>query len=179
MTKKIENNLYTNTQKQGVFCCFEVTIGWFGRERVDFLTYDTKGIWRCYEVKVSKSDFYSGARNTFVGHYNYYAMPRELFEQVREDIPEHVGVFVDGNFSVKRAKKQDLGEDEQVLKNSMIRSLSRESDKLRKSKDPDLINRLNRRISRLEKERNEYMHKNQKLRNYCYKKFGREWNKDF
>ena len=49
--------IYMNFIKQGIFGCFEVTIGWNGKERVDFMTYDTKGIWRCYEIKVSKAEF--------------------------------------------------------------------------------------------------------------------------
>lgn len=51
-TLLIENSIYRETNCQGVFGCFEVTIGWFGKERVDYMTYDTKGIWRCYEIKV-------------------------------------------------------------------------------------------------------------------------------
>jgi len=51
-TLLIENSIYREANRQGVFGCFEVTIGWFGKERVDYMTYDTKGIWRCYEIKV-------------------------------------------------------------------------------------------------------------------------------
>ena len=73
---------------------FEVTIGWYGRERVDYMSMDTKEIFRCYELKISKSDFYSKAAHTFLGHYNYYVMPYEVFIQVVDDIPEHVGVYI-------------------------------------------------------------------------------------
>lgn len=57
-TLDLERRLWFATNKTGVFGCFEVTIGFGGRERVDYLTYDTKGVWRCYEIKVSKEDFY-------------------------------------------------------------------------------------------------------------------------
>lgn len=117
-------------------------MGWFGKERVDYITYDTKGIWRCYEVKVSKSDFYSSAKKTFVGHYNYYVMPKELYEQVKGDIAPHIGVVAEGSYSIKKALKQELGAEEKVLKDSLIRSLSREAEKLYKSDDPDYLNRL-------------------------------------
>jgi hypothetical protein len=56
LTKELENNIWKTTRKQGVFGCLEVTIGWFGKERVDYITYDTNDIWRCYEIKISKSD---------------------------------------------------------------------------------------------------------------------------
>lgn len=53
-TKRLEQSIYKATKKQGVFGCFEVTIGWFGKERVDYLTYDTKGIWRCCQLPTTK-----------------------------------------------------------------------------------------------------------------------------
>ena len=92
-TLKLEKAIYNLTAKQGVFGCYEVTIGWFGKERVDYMTYDTNGIFRCYEIKVSKSDFYSKAKHTFLGHYNYFVMPTELYEEVKQDIPSHIGVY--------------------------------------------------------------------------------------
>jgi len=92
-TIELEKAIYNLTAKQGVFGCYEVTIGWFGHERVDYMTYDTKGIFRCYEIKVSKADFNSKAKHTFLGHYNYYVMPTELYEQVKQDIPSNIGVY--------------------------------------------------------------------------------------
>lgn len=146
-TLSLERALWTATKKQGTFGCFEVTIGWFGKERVDYMTYDTKGVWRCYEIKVSKADFRSKAHNTFCGHFNYYVMPADLYEELKNEIPEHVGVYVNHEYwpfvkCIKRAKRQNLLEDEQILKNSMIRSLSREVDKeskLRRKETEELI----------------------------------------
>lgn len=155
LTLKLEKDIYNETYKQGVFGCFEVTVGWWGKERVDFLTYDTKGIWRCYEIKVSKSDFHSAAKVTFVGHYNYYVMTSELYEQVKDEIPNHIGVYC-GSSLVKKAKKQELKVEEKILKDSMIRSLSRENEKFMKTCDNTYLNRLKSTISRLEKDNNEY-----------------------
>ena len=87
-TLKLEKQIYNATKKMGVFGCFEVTIGFFGKERVDYMTYDTKGIFRCYEIKVSKSDFHSNAKLSFVGHYNYYVLTRKLYEEVKDEIPD-------------------------------------------------------------------------------------------
>lgn len=146
-TKKLERKIRKATHKTGVFQCFEVTIGFKGTERVDFMTYDTKGIFRCYEIKVSKADFHSNAAKSFVGHYNYYVLTRELYNQVKDEIPDWVGVYI-GDYCVKKAKKQDLsGREykmrrsvnckstvvttpwEEMLKDSMIRSLYRDADK--------------------------------------------------
>lgn len=170
----MERQIWRATSKQGIFGCFEVTIGWFGNERVDYITYDTKGKWRCYEIKVSKSDFYSKAKKTFVGHYNYFVMPKELYEEVKDDIPHHIGVYL-GNYCVKKAKKQELAVDEQVLKDSMIRSLCREFNKQYKSGDPNVIDYLNRQINRLQTESKRYSRNYNELRNKLYKKFGRNW----
>ena len=42
LTLKLEREIWLATVKQGVFGCYEVTIGQYGRERVDFMTMDTK-----------------------------------------------------------------------------------------------------------------------------------------
>lgn len=42
VTKQLEDAIYKETSKQGTFGCFEVTIGWYGDERVDYMTYNTK-----------------------------------------------------------------------------------------------------------------------------------------
>ncbi|MNW32216.1 hypothetical protein D3C74_91560 [compost metagenome] len=154
-TLEMEDAILKATSKMGVFGCFEVTIGWYGKERVDYMTYDTKGIWRCYEVKVSKSDFQSNAHNTFVGNYNYYVMPKDLYEQVKDKIPEHIGVYLGGTL-IKRAKRRELGVDDQILKDCMIRSLSRDAEKLQKSENPDYTNRMNRLIAAERKEKERY-----------------------
>jgi hypothetical protein len=177
LTIELERQIWSATAKQGVFGCFEVTIGWFGEERVDYITYDTKGIWRCYEIKVSKSDFYSKAKKTFVGHFNYFVMPKELYEEVKEDIPKHIGVYI-GSHSVKKAKKQKLSVDEQVLKDSMIRSLSREFSKQFRSGNPNVVDSLNRQINRIKKEKDDYYRKYWDLFMKVQATFGTRWDRD-
>ncbi|MBE7114313.1 hypothetical protein FT641_19165 [Bacillus paranthracis] len=163
LTSEMERQIYTATKKKGVFACFEVTIGWFGKERVDYITYDTKGIWRCYEVKVSLADFRSKANKTFCGHFNYYVMPEELYEKVKDEIPKHIGVYLGGTL-VKRARKQVLTVDEQVLKDSLIRSLYREADKTIRSKNPAVVDSLQRQLRNERKQKEEYRRKYQEER---------------
>lgn len=141
-----------------------MTVGFWGKERVDYITFDTKGIWRCYEIKISRSDFHSKAKLSFVGHYNYYVLTEELYNQVKDEIPRHIGVYI-GQRCVKNPKKQELKVDEQVLKNSMIRSLYREFEKQYKSEDENIVNRLKRKISRLERENKGYYEKYLEYRN--------------
>jgi hypothetical protein len=153
LTIDLEKQIWKHTKRTGVFGCFEVTIGWYGKERVDFMTYDTKGTFRCYEIKVSKADFNSNAKVSFLGHYNYYVMPEKLYGEVEEEIPRHVGVFVSKGrklVSVKNAKKQELHTDEQILKDSMIRSLYRESERVISSNDQTAVERLRKQVARAE-----------------------------
>ena len=107
-------------------------------ERVDLLSYDTKGTWRFYELKVTRSDFYSKHAHTFKGHLNYFVMPHELYVNVKDDIPTNIGVwtareqyphFCD---CVKKAKRQPLGIDEDNLKFAFMQALSREHAKYRR-----------------------------------------------
>lgn len=176
-TIQLEREIFKATRKQGVFCCFEVTIGWYGRERVDYITYDTNGIWRCYEIKVSKSDFHSKNHNTFIGHFNYYVMPEELYNQVKNEIPGHIGVYVKGCCR-KRPRKQELGVDEQILKNSMIRSLAREAEKVIKNDNPLEIERLRRQLRQAKNDSQNYKDKYWDLMKIGREKYGTRWYKD-
>ncbi len=125
-------------------------------EIVDLLESNSQKGWICYEIKISKSDFNSKAIKSFVGNYNYYLMPKELYDKVQNEIPKEIGVYCyDGNVLnlVKKAKKQELveGIDEQ-LSYGMIRALARERDeKFDKAKHLSL-KKLSEYISELEKE---------------------------
>jgi hypothetical protein len=176
-TLELEQKIWQGTHKQGVFCCFEVTIGWYGDQRVDYMTYDTKGIFRCYEIKVSKSDFRSKAHNSFLGHFNYYVMPKELYEQVKNEIPAHIGVYI-GDCCIKRAKRQGLKADEQVLKDSLIRSLYREVEKHIRSNSPHVVDSLNRQINEHKRKAEQYYNKYWDLLREVQEKYGTRWNKE-
>lgn len=179
-TKQIELGIFNATCKQGVFGCFEVTIGWFGKERVDYMTYDTKGIFRCYEIKVTKADFHSPCHNSFVGNFNYYVLPIKLYEQVKNEIPDFVGVYVLDNksvYSIKRAKRMQV-ENLDVLKDSLIRSLSREVTKQIQSNNPLKIERFNREILQLKSQRDNYYHQYWDLLREVQERYGTRWNRD-
>lgn len=105
-------------------------------EIVDLLTWEKgKNIWRCYEIKSSIQDFNSGHHITFVGHYNYYIMPKELYEKVKDKIPDYVGVYTQqGRWleNIKKAKKQELLVEEDLLQYSLMKSLYRDVEKMRR-----------------------------------------------
>lgn len=147
LTRQAEKCLWHYSNKQGVFGCFEVTIGWFGKERVDFMTYSTDNTIRCYEIKVTLPDLKSKANQTFIGDYNYLVVTQKLWEIIQADDTlgwkyYHQGILVFqekrygiGITSVKKAKKQQvsLGTRSTVLE-SMVRSLNREVGKFYKEK---------------------------------------------
>lgn len=145
LTRQAEKCLWHYTNKMGVFGCFEVTIGWFGKERVDFITYSTDNTVRCYEIKVTLADLKSKAKQTFIGDYNYLVITKELWEIIQSDNDlgwkyyyQGILVFSEngvGITSVKKAKKQNvsIGTRATVLE-SMVRSLNREVGKFYKDK---------------------------------------------
>lgn len=174
-TINLEKELYSNTAKQGVFGCFEVTIGWFGKERVDYITMDTKEIFRCYEIKVSKADFYSKANKTFLGDFNYYVMPDELYEQVKHDIPFHIGVH-NGKRCIKNAKKQEVdNETKSMLKSYIVRSLSRYLQDAVDNENESYIKQLKRNISNTKSEKDRYYRENLRYTRFLRSKFGRHY----
>lgn len=155
LTQKLESAIRRATSKVGVFSCFEVKIGFDYDNlhgRVDFITIDTKNIVRCYEVKSSVSDFRSKAKWTFVGHYNYFVLDSDTWEKVKDEVPKHVGVYVFGT-CVKKPKKQTVTEEMlTTIRMSMIRSLSRDVDKLYKLENPRIIEQYESTIARLRNE---------------------------
>ena len=109
LTKELEIAIAKETSEW--FGCQEVTIGWYGKQRVDFMTMDSKEIFRCFEIKISKSDFHSKHGHNFIGHFNYYVMPKELYEDVKEKIPNYIGVYVwNGSYLslIKRPRNKSL-----------------------------------------------------------------------
>lgn len=163
LTKQLEIAIQNETSNS--FGCLEVTIGWYESQRVDFMTMDSKEIFRCFEIKISKPDFHSKHGHNSIGHFNYYVMPKELYEDVKGKIPNYIGVYVwDGSYLslIKRPKKQELKEDINILKNSMIRSLYRDACKIKSSENVELMNKFKNRLKELEKENNENKRKYQK-----------------
>ncbi|MDF0103297.1 hypothetical protein O0K26_07815, partial [Staphylococcus pseudintermedius] len=116
----------------------EVTIGIEplkkGREIVDFLTYDSKNVFRAYEIKVTKEDLKSNAKLSFVGHYNYFVLPRQLYEEVKgtDLLPFNVGIVIIGEGLIKKSGRKTLSMSDNIkLLESLMRSLNRENKKNR------------------------------------------------
>ncbi len=89
-----------------------------------------KGDFYCYEIKSSVEDFNSKNGHNFIGDFNYYVMPKDVFEAVKCKIPHNVGVFVPGKFgsleSAKRAHRKDRNRPVSEMLLMMWRSSRRE-----------------------------------------------------
>lgn len=82
--------------------------------RVDFMKFVPvnntvsgieKGDFYCYEVKSSVEDFHSSHGHNFIGDFNYYVMPHEVFAQIKDEIPYKVGVYCPCGSELKSVKK--------------------------------------------------------------------------
>lgn len=88
-----------------------------------------KGDFICYEVKSSVEDFHSKNGHNFLGDYNYYVMPEDVFKTVGEEIPWNIGVYCPvGNILkvAKSAKRKDRTRPVSEMLFSMFRSVSRD-----------------------------------------------------
>ena len=88
-----------------------------------------KGDFLCFEVKSSVEDFRSLNGHNFIGDFNYYVMPKEVYDKVRWDIPYGVGVYCPdgiGLSSVRKAKRMDRKRPVSEMLLMMFRSAARD-----------------------------------------------------
>lgn len=95
-----------------------------------------KGDFYCYEVKSSVEDFHSKNGHNFIGDFNYYVMPEDVYEKIKNEIPYYVGVFVPSGMhyigewydlkSAKKAKRKDRDRPVSEMLLMMFRSAARE-----------------------------------------------------
>jgi len=154
LTKQLESTLYQYCFEQDSYVVEEVSMP-DNKGIVDTLSYqqlaDGQIEWRCYELKVTKSDFHSKAKLSFIGNYNYFVLPQKLYEEVAAEIPSHIGVLIYRAFDkkaieaspqtlrapgfltvAKKAQYQELQVDEKQLTSHFVSSLFREVDKAKK-----------------------------------------------
>ena len=171
-TLEIEDQLRKMCRKKRLYGCKEVTIGFYnsghGNEICDFMTMDSKGIVKCYEIKVTLTDLRSHAKKSWYGHYNYLVISPDLYKKIDEwdsEIPADVGIIVHYTSemeSVRRAKKRELSTEEEIMvKESLIRSMYYKMDKYYRIADRSLLKDAKKAIkswkTAYEKERKNYL----------------------
>lgn len=124
----------------GIYGCEEVTIGFtnkgLGYERVDFMSMNSKGIIKCFEIKVTVQDLNSSAKKSWYGNYNYLVVSESLYNKIHDwtrYLPEGVGLMMkyekklmskyDFECIIPSKKRKISLEDGIVLKESLVRSL--------------------------------------------------------
>lgn len=94
-----------------------------------------KGDFYCYEIKSSVEDFHSKHGHNFIGDMNYYVMTKEVFVEVKSEIPYYVGVLIPGQYGrleiVKKVRRKDRDRPTSELLLMMWRSSRRELIKRR------------------------------------------------
>lgn len=98
-----------------------------------------KGDIYCFEIKSSIEDYRSKHGHNFIGDFNYYVMPQEVYEQIKSTIPWRVGVYCpspSGDFlvCVSKARRKDRTRPVSEMLLMMWRSSQRELLKI-KGKD--------------------------------------------
>lgn len=122
------------------------------------MTMNSKGIIKCYELKVTLQDLKSDAKKSWYGHYNYLVVSRELYDKVsnwNEYIPKHIGIIV-GEYleSRRKAHKCEVStETEIMLKESMIRSMFWKMQKYKDAQSIEKQKQLQSKIRSLEREK--------------------------
>lgn len=88
-----------------------------------------KGDFYCYEVKSSVEDFRSKNGHNFIGDFNYYIMPHDVYLDVKNEIPYNVGVYCPNSGelrAVKKAKRKDRERPVSEMLLMMFRSAARD-----------------------------------------------------
>lgn len=133
-----------------IYTAREVTFD-YGTEhsvRVDYMRFKPinntvsgieKGDFYCYEIKSSVEDFHSKNGHNFIGDYNYYVMPKDVYEKIKSEIPWGIGVFVSSmsetRFGVldltqiKNARRRDREKPLSEMLLMMFRSCARDTYK--------------------------------------------------
>ncbi len=148
LTIQMEESLYYSCRENGDIVIEEVTMP-DDQGIVDTLScrldVANQFEWRCYELKVSKADFRSKAKLSFVGHYNYFVLPEKLYLAVQDEIPSQIGVLVFHSYinkeigvpgyftTAKKPQRQELQVNEQELLYRLIASQAREVGKAKKT----------------------------------------------
>lgn len=144
-TLDMEKTLYSYCRQLMHLVVEEVTLP-EGQGIVDTLSLSPEQEFTCFELKITKADFHSNAKLSFIGNYNYFVFPRHLVPEVVAEVPENIGILVfdyyepllaqshrletPGYFTeFKKPIHQPLALDREALLNRFLHSLNREVDK--------------------------------------------------
>lgn len=121
--------------------------------RVDYMRFDPKnnsvsgiekGDFYCYEIKSSVADFLSKNGHNFIGDFNYYVMPEDVADSVKNQIHYNVGILVPDELGglrmLKKARRKDRNRPTSEMLLMMWRSSRREVVNVRRNKVEAAVN---------------------------------------
>lgn len=139
---ELTERLINPTNDTRVYWAKEVTFDYATTHtvRVDYMQFKPingtvsgieKGDFYCYEIKSSVEDFRSKNGHNFIGDFNYYVMPEEVYTVVCMEIPYNVGVYsTTDRFgrlrSVKKARRKNRERSLSEMLFMMFRSAARD-----------------------------------------------------
>lgn len=148
ITKDLSQRLevYLKCDDVRTYWAKEVTFdyGSLNQSRVDYMLFKPvnnstsgieKGDFYCYEIKSSVEDFKSKNGHNFLGDYNYYVMPQDIYDKVKDFIPFYVGVLIPsvdknvGVYIIRRAKRHNRDYSLPLMLLMMFRSANRDKIK--------------------------------------------------
>lgn len=130
-TYELEEVITLATARSDRIGCPEVGLDDFGI--VDYISMDIGGAKtvRCYELKVSKSDFLSDNKKTFIGDFNYYVLPTEIYHEVKNYVEDGIGIWLvdkHGRIECKRqASRMTCQMPRKRIMGKILRALNREN----------------------------------------------------
>lgn len=140
LLSELAEKLINPTNDPRIYWAKEVTFDYSTAHavRVDYMKFKPanntvsgieKGDFYCYEVKSSVEDFRSKNGHNFIGDFNYYIMPEEVYAAVCLEIPHKVGVYCPEGTelrSAKKARRQDRERPVSEMLLMMFRSAARD-----------------------------------------------------
>ncbi len=171
-TLDLEQALDEVSRSKREYGCEEVTIGFkkdgHGNEIVDYMTMDSKGIFKCYELKVTLNDLKTDNKKSFYGDYNYLVVSKSLYAKSptwENYIPPYCGILVGKELTVKKqAKKKDItDETRDMLKDSLLRSVFWKYENYKDAKDLDKYKELQKQLEGSQQELIKIQRENERI----------------
>lgn len=153
LSRTLEHYLNPNNDTR-IYLSKEVTFDYASdhRIRVDYMRFQPvnnsvsgieKGDFYCYEIKSSVEDFHSKNGHNFIGDYNYYVMPENVYNKIRKEIPFGVGVLTSSSLDtetsvlscVKKAGRKNREKSATEMLFMMFRSAARDVTNYKKKKE--------------------------------------------
>lgn len=128
--------------KPNLVCCFNAQLKKSDEYKtIDFLTMDEQKQFRCYKIINSLQNFNERISGDFLGDFNYYIMPKSVYEQIKGKTEYGIGVYITEKNTIKNvepARRKTVYEHERNRYcYNMLKSMQKYTDFYIKNKERD------------------------------------------